>query len=139
MKDDAMSPKWPDGVKKTKPRQLILAILEQSDRPLTVMDIHSQIRREDESVWLSTIYRTLDVFIEKQIVVKTVLMDDGLALYELNCKGHRHYAVCIRCHKMVPLETCPMEAFIPKLQENHFRVTGHKLEMYGYCAKCHSE
>ena len=37
---------------------------------------------------------------------------------------------------MIPMENCPMESFIPKIKDKEFQVTGHNLEVYGYCKDC---
>ena len=127
---------WPQGLKRTKPRQRVLEVLSSAAVPMTALDICEQIGREGESVWLSTVYRILDQFTERGIAVKTAVLDSGMALYELSRSGHRHYAVCMGCNKVIPMENCPMERFYPKLEESGFQVTGHKLEMYGYCKEC---
>lgn len=127
---------WPKGVKKTKPRQYVLSVLENADGPLSVQDIYSQIAKNGESVWISTIYRILELFVSKGLVTKTSFMDNDMAIYALNRHQHKHYAVCLNCHKIIELENCPMDAFVPQLNDNNFRVVGHKVELYGYCKNC---
>ncbi len=127
---------WPEGLKKTKPREVVLSILEQSKEPLTAMEISSKIEKTGKSVWLSTIYRVLESFEEKAIVQKTTVLDNGMAVYAINRHEHTHYAVCMKCRKMVAIENCPMQAFMPELEGQGFQVTGHKVEMYGFCKEC---
>ena len=82
-------------------------------------------------------------FEEKDIVTKTNWMGDGTLVYELNKGEHTHYAVCLNCHKRIPLHVCPFEHMHVRtskeetgLEQEDFVVTGHKLELYGYCGKC---
>ncbi|MPN45848.1 hypothetical protein SDC9_193423 [bioreactor metagenome] len=63
-------------------------------------------------------------------------MNQEMAVYEINHPKHKHYAVCINCHKIIKMDNCPMENFTPELEENGFRVVGHNLEIYGYCKDC---
>jgi Fur family transcriptional regulator, ferric uptake regulator len=126
--------KWPEGIKKTKQRECVLAMLEYAELPLTAMDIYEKL--EEQGVPLSTIYRILETFTEKGIAAKIAVKENGMAVYELKSNQHRHYAFCMGCHRMIVIENCPMEVFTPELGENNFHVLGHKLEIYGYCNDC---
>lgn len=130
---------WPVGIKKTKQRKCVLALLEHSDVPLSAMEICKQSENEDCSLWLSTVYRILELFEKENVVVKTVITDSDKALYELNRNQHIHYAVCLGCHKIVEVDDCPLEKLAPHLAESDFQVLGHKLEMYGYCKDCNEK
>jgi Fur family ferric uptake transcriptional regulator len=127
---------WPSGIKKTKQREAVLRILARAAAPVSAQDIAGSLEKEGQSVWLSTVYRVLDLFTEKGIAVKTSVLDSDMAYYELFNPSHKHYAVCVDCHKIVAVKNCPMEEFEPKLSDNDFRVLGHRIEMYGYCKDC---
>ena len=126
---------WPDGLKRTKQREAVIKVMESAQTPLPVQEIYALIEQSGEPVWLSTVYRTLELLYEKGLVLKTAVLDGDMAYYELNRHGHRHYAVCVDCHKIVPIPGCPMGDFEPELQGG-FRVLGHRVEMYGYCRDC---
>ena len=127
---------WPVGIKKTKQRESILSILESSDKPLSASDIFSKLEISGEAIWLSTIYRILELFVKKGIAIKANVMNSEMAVYELNRFKHKHYAVCMNCHKIISMDNCPMEKFIPKLEDKDFHVIGHNLEVYGFCKDC---
>ncbi|MDR1943962.1 MAG: transcriptional repressor [Synergistaceae bacterium] len=127
---------WPSNIKKTRQRQSVLAILERSDKPLSAADICSLTKEAGEAVWLSTVYRILELFTKKGVVVKVSVLNNDFALYEMNRFEHKHYAVCVSCHKVVQMDNCPMERFIPEIEDSDFHVTGHKVEIYGYCKEC---
>jgi Fur family ferric uptake transcriptional regulator len=127
---------WPTGIKRTKQRESVLAVLERADKPISAADIYAQTERDGEAVWLSTVYRILELFVKKGIVTKLAVMNSDVSLYEMNRFQHKHYAVCISCHKIIPMDNCPMERFIPRLEDKDFRVMGHNLELYGYCKDC---
>ncbi len=127
---------WPAGIKKTKQRESVLDILEHADVPLTAMDIYAQVEKGATPVWLSTIYRILELFTEKGVVIKTAVLDGDMAYYERNRHAHHHYAVCVDCHKIVAVNNCPMADYEPKLSDDEFRILGHRVEMYGYCKDC---
>ena len=68
--------------------------------------------------------------------MKSTLMDGEMAYYEWSRGSHKHYAVCLRCHKMIPLKSCPFEHAKTYPVEDGFCITGHKLELYGFCKSC---
>lgn len=127
---------WPDGLKKTKQRICVFSVLEEAEKPMSAQQIYNQIQASNESVWLSTVYRVLEHFVNEGFVIKTTVMDNSIALYALNRNNHKHYAICVNCHKVIELENCPMDRFEPEFSESNFHVLGHKVEMYGYCKDC---
>lgn len=129
--------KWPEGIKKTKQREYVLAMLESAELPVSAIDIYNKL--EEQGVPLSTIYRILEIFTEKGIAAKIAVKENGMAVYELKRNEHRHYAFCMGCHRMIVIENCPMEVFKPALGESNFHMLGHKLEIYGYCGDCYAK
>lgn len=92
-----------------------------------------------DTAWLSTVYRILETFLKNDIIIKTTIMNSDMAVYELNRYQHKHYAVCVNCRKVITMDNCPMESFIPKLEDNDFFVMGHNLEIFGLCKNCKSD
>ncbi len=129
---------WPAGIKRTHQRESVLSVLESSDRPLSAAEIFSKIEKNGDAVWMSTVYRVLELFVKKNVVIKINMMNNEMAVYELNRFKHKHYAVCISCSKIIAMDNCPMESFIPKIEEENFQVMGHNLEIFGFCKDCKS-
>lgn len=130
--------RYPEGIKWTKQRRDVFDVLNQAKEPLSAVQIYSRIASgEGDAVYaVSTIYRILNTFEEKGLVSKTTWMGDGTVVYELNRGEHTHYAVCIECHKRVALESCPFAHMHLDTEAGDFLITGHKLELYGYCKDC---
>ncbi len=139
MKDE----KLPEGIKWTKQRKDIFEVLKGAKKPLSAHDIYQEILKDSSidttNFAISTVYRSLAIFEEKGLLEKSILLGSDTAVYEL-CEGnHKHYAVCLSCHKLVPLKHCPFEHINHdhmESEEGDFVVTGHKLELYGYCKEC---
>ena len=72
---------WPAGVKRTRQRESVLSVLENSDRPLSATDICSQMETGGDAAWLSTVYRILELFVKKGMVIKTNVMNNEMAVY----------------------------------------------------------
>lgn len=125
------------GLKSTRRRGDVLQILEASSSPVTAEKIFLDLKEKNINISLSTVYRILDVLVEKEIVLKMNSTENDSAMFELNRRIHRHYLVCLGCRKMIPVENCPLNGLEKRLeQETGFEVTGHSLEIYGYCSDC---
>jgi Fur family ferric uptake transcriptional regulator len=127
---------WPEGLKRTGPRERVLEVLESADKPLSASQISKLIEDGGNSSWISTVYRILELFVKKGAVKKINVMGNEVALYELNRFRHKHYAVCVSCKKIISMSNCPMEKFMPDLEDGEFHVLGHNIEVYGYCGEC---
>jgi Fe2+ or Zn2+ uptake regulation protein len=134
-----MELQWPAGLKRTKPREQIWKILAETDHPMEVQEIYRRMEPEEGSLAMSTVYRALAAFEEHGIVTKTTMMGGETAVYRLRRSDHEHYAICLRCHRQVPLKECPFEHMPVQTESDGFLVTGHRLELYGYCEQCRSQ
>lgn len=125
-----------NGLKKTKQREDVYYVLINATKPLSAIEIYNIIQENNKCNYaISTIYRILATFEEKGLVLKSTLIGDDTSLYEWNKGIHQHYAICLECHKLVPIESCPFEHINVKTKDN-FKITGHKIELYGYCENC---
>ena len=129
---------YPKGLKWTRQRKSVYEVLWETAEPLSAIQIYNRVEQKNdgEEYAVSTIYRILAAFEEKGLVEKSTWMGDGTVVYELNRGGHTHYAVCLECHRRIPLQNCPFAHIHLEKDTDDFTVTGHKLELYGYCKDC---
>ncbi len=125
------------GLKHTHNRAAILGYLEMADQPVCAEQIYDGLKEQGLAVNLSTVYRTLESLCEAGLVRKFVLESPGKALFEYNDSGHRHHLVCLECKKIIPISSCPLGGYEQVLEsETGYAITGHKLNVYGYCPAC---
>jgi Fur family ferric uptake transcriptional regulator len=125
------------GLKTTKSRKAVLDVLINSNQPMAAEQIYLMLKEKQMDINLSTVYRTLDSLVTKDIVTKISIMGDDRMLFEYNQLGHRHYLVCIACKKIITVQNCPLGVYEKMLaEETHFNIIGHKLYLYGYCEEC---
>ena len=129
---------YPEGLKWTKQRKCVYRVLKEAKEPLNAIQIYNLAEKQadGEEYAVSTIYRILAAFEEKGLVEKTAWMGDGTVVYELKREEHTHYAVCLECHKRIPLQKCPFAHLHLEKENGDFTITSHKLELYGYCKDC---
>lgn len=125
------------GIKYTNQRNITLNALEQAELPLTAEQLFMKVKETDSTISLSTIYRILDMFVHKELVLKSNMADENRAIYELNRMKHKHHLVCMGCKKMTVIEGCPLEKYEKTLEQTtSYQITTHKLELFGYCPLC---
>jgi len=124
----------------TSQRQTVLqAFLDHPDRHLSAEDVFNIVRRRAPEIGLATVYRTLELFSELDILQK-LDFGDGRHRYEINetsTPHHHHHLICLTCGRVKEfgddlLET--LEAAIAR--RSKFTIVDHQLKFYGYCEEC---
>lgn len=126
-----------ENLKNTKHRKSVLEVMAASKAPMSPEQILSCLHERGVSISVSTVYRILEKLMEKGIVQKTGLTGDRKGLFEISQTEHKHHLVCIKCKKMLPIGECPFHAYESAISKKfQFDITGHKLELFGYCRDC---
>lgn len=126
-----------EGLKNTKHRNAILEVIENSDQPITAEQIFLDLKGKKTSINLSSVYRILESLVSKGLVIKSNITGDNKASYELNRLEHKHHLICSGCKKMFSVDGCPLEEYEKQLKvKMDFDITGHKLEIFGFCKEC---
>jgi Fur family ferric uptake transcriptional regulator len=133
----------------TRPRRVILDVLGKTDEHLSAEEIYQEVYRVYPAIGLTTVYRTLELFVKIGLVHKFEF-GDGKARYEMNidpeASGHHHHLVCMRCKRIIDYTDFVDEELdlIRKteraLQDRHdFIIQNHVIEFYGLCGRCRRE
>ncbi len=128
--------KWPKELKKTRVRQAIVNVLRDASTPLSALQITTEILKVDNRVWPSTLYRGLDALVSAELVRRISLTESNADFYELATHKHSHYAICLDCRQMFAIKNCPLINYEPLIDDKHFTIMNHKMEIYGYCGSC---
>lgn len=125
------------GLKNTSQRKALYELLQKQNQPVKAEDLYKELQNKNIAISLSTIYRILDAFLEKGIVSKTTIDNDGVIYYEVPSSKHFHHLICLSCHKIVNFENCPVHDFEDELaNKTNFAIAYHQLDVYGYCPEC---
>ncbi|MBU2158727.1 transcriptional repressor [Patescibacteria group bacterium] len=121
------------GLRATKQRILLLRALIAEQHPFSVEDIRAHTKNALDT---ATIYRTLEIFKEKNLV-RQVELAQGRALYEY-AGNHHHHIVCTSCGTIRDLDICLPKTLHRSVREvsGFSRVNEHALEFFGVCNKC---
>ena len=125
------------GLKNTPVRRGIIEILSLKSCPLSPSDVLTALNDNGITANLSTVYRTLNCLTDNGITTRITLQGEASSLYEFNTGEHRHYLVCIKCKKIIPLEGCPLSGYEKTLEsKTDYKIFSHKLSVYGLCPDC---
>lgn len=121
-------------IKYTKQREDILTILKEETLPITINQLRETLSVDMD---LSTIYRTLELFVEKNIISKTVPLEPSQTVYEYKRHIHKHHLICTNCGKFQIVQGCPLHDYEHSVEASTgFLIERHQLELYGLCPDC---
>jgi Fur family ferric uptake transcriptional regulator len=125
------------GMRLTRPRQVVLSILESANVPLSPQIIHQRSLDVNEDIGLVSVYRTLEMLSELALVRRVHGSDDCQG-YVLASPGHYHHVVCGYCEKAVEFTGADdLTTLTDRIQaETGFQISGHLLQLYGICPEC---
>lgn len=131
------------GHRVTAPRQAVLECIAGQGSTFTAADLVDAFKSMP-SVGRATIFRTIDLLVDLQLLERVHLEASGASGYAYVLCGlgdqHHHHTVCTECGEVSNLEGCFLDVRrLRGLSEaSSFRVDDHHLELYGVCARCQS-
>jgi Fur family ferric uptake transcriptional regulator len=125
------------GLKSTRQRSLIVDTFLAVKGHLDVDALLARVRRADPKISAATVYRTMKLLAEIGIA-HAQRFGDGHTRYESAVDRHHHdHLICTRCGDIIEFENDRIEALQDSVARRHgFKVTRHKLELYGLCQSC---
>lgn len=125
------------GLKSTRQRDRIVDTFLSQEGYLNVEELLERVRRQDARISSATVYRTMKLLAECGLA-SARRFDDGQTRYEPQVGRHHHdHLICTACTRIIEFEDEEIEALQEQAAARHqFRVTHHKLELYGLCADC---
>ena len=120
----------------TRQRAAVNAILGELAEFRTAQQLHDELRRQGNSVGLTTVYRTLQGLADAG-EVDVIRTGDGEAAYRRCSTGHHHHLVCRSCGRTVEVSGPAVEHWANAVAADHgFRDVSHDLEIFGTCGDC---
>lgn len=128
-----------NGYKITKQREVIYeTLLENSSEHLSPEELHLIVNKKDKDIGIATVYRTLQLFEELNLVYK-LNFDDNRYRYELTRdeEHQHHHLICTQCNKVEEVSYDLTSDIEESIRKNYgFKVTNYVLKFFGICSQC---
>ncbi|GGL17586.1 Fur family transcriptional regulator [Mangrovihabitans endophyticus] len=131
-----MTPEPGGGLRSTRQRAAVHAVLSEVDGFHSAQDLHAILRERGERVGLTTVYRTLQGLADAG-EIDVMRPPGGEALYRRCSQGHHHHLVCRTCGQAVEVAGPAVEAWADRVAAQHgFVEVSHTVEIFGTCPRC---
>jgi Fur family ferric uptake transcriptional regulator len=119
-------------------RQAVVELLAEQECCLTAQEIFDRLRENDRRVGIASVYRTLDLLVDKGFAQK-VDIGVGVARYEpAHASGaHHHHIVCDNCGKVEAFADPRLERALHRVETSTgYAIAGHDVVLRGDCGDC---
>ena len=118
------------GMKMTEQRRVIARVLSKASDHPDVEEVHRRSLAEDARISIATVYRTMRLF-EEADIVKRHEFGDGRARYEETPSTHHDHLIDMRTGKVTEFRNDDIERIQKEVATAHgYKLVGHRLELY---------
>ncbi|MDD4874601.1 MAG: Fur family transcriptional regulator [Dehalococcoidales bacterium] len=135
-KGDILNKLTQQGYRITPQRIMILEAVEDAENHISAEEIYIFVCARYPNVNISTVYRTLELLKELELVTETDF-GDGRVRYHSIKKGHHHHLVCQKCGGIIDVDESVFAPLRESLSGKYgFEADIHHLAIFGTCKKC---
>lgn len=128
-----------NGLKSSRQRELIADVFFESGGHLRVDELLDRVRDVDPKIGQATVYRTMKLLTKCGLAAPRHF-GDGHTRYEPVApdeEEHHDHLICTSCNRIVEFLDERIEELQEQVATSHgFRLTRHKMELYGVCPAC---
>ena len=119
------------GLKITGQRRVIARVLGEADDHPDVEMVHKRATEIDPKISIATVYRTVRLFEEHDILDRHDF-GDGRARYEEVSESHHDHLIDIESGKVIEFQNAEIEVLQREVAKRlGYRLVDHRLELYG--------
>jgi Fur family ferric uptake transcriptional regulator len=124
------------GHRLTGPRVAVAEIVAARQGHFTAADLVIEAGLQHRGIGRATIFRALDLFASLDLVER-VDLPGGDHAYVACDPVHHHHAICTACGRSMDVGDTGLAGILTEIgRRSGFRVTAHRLEVFGVCATC---
>jgi len=127
-----------NNLKFTKQREAVLKTMYNNDEHFSPESLYMLIKENYPklNVGIATVYRTLNLLEESDIVTSLSFGSSGKK-FELANKPHHDHMICKMCDEIIEFEDEKIEKKQEEIASKYgFKLTSHLMQLYGICSKC---
>jgi Fur family transcriptional regulator, ferric uptake regulator len=120
------------GMKMTEQRRVIARVLSESSDHPHVEEVHRRANMLDPRISIATVYRTVRLFEEANIIERREFGDGRSRYEEVDEKHHHHHLINLKTGEVIEFENEQLEKLKRKIcQDLGFEMVGDRLELFG--------
>lgn len=128
------------GYKLTPQREVTVeTLIENKNELLTAEEVFIKVKDKNSSIGLATVYRTLDMLHELEIV-KKIPFRDGMSRFDLveaEKNTQSYYLLCQNCGKSTEIKETIFKNEKVRIElEHNFKINSQDLTFHGICKGC---
>ncbi len=124
------------GYRLTEPRRAVAELVAAQEAHFTAAGLAAEARDRHLGIGRATIFRSLDVFATLGLVER-VDLPGGEHAYVVCDPVHHHHAICTSCGRSTDVSDLGLADALDEVgRRSGFRVTAHRLEIFGICLAC---
>lgn len=122
------------GHRLTGPRREVAGLVAARQGHFTAAELVDDAR--EHGIGRATVFRSLDLFTSLGLVER-VDLPGGEHAYVACDPQHHHHAICTVCGRSFDVDDAGLADVLARIAaRSGFRVTNHRLELFGRCAEC---
>ncbi len=120
----------------TEPRRAVAQLIADQAGHFSAADLVAEANARRLGIGRATIFRTLDVLAELELVER-IDLPSGEHAYVACEPSHHHHVVCSRCGRSHDIDDAGLRAVVRAVaRRTGFRIDDHRLELFGLCPDC---
>lgn len=122
----------------TAPRREVARLVADRSGHFSAADLVEAARARRLAIGRATIFRTLEVLAELDLVER-IDLPTGEHAYVACEPSHHHHVVCSGCGRNEDIDDAGLRTVVRDIaRRTGYRIDDHRLELFGRCADCQS-
>ena len=131
----------------TKPREVVLSVLSNSNKHLTAEEVFEIARKLYPGIGFASVYRSLKLFEKNGIVESVSISGKKKKHYQLTNKPHiaKIHLVCTNCSDIMDFseDSKEVQKFFKEIREllkkkYNFELSSFEMQIFGECKNCNN-
>lgn len=125
------------GYRVTAPRRAVAELVASREGHFRAADLIEAARLDSLDIGRATIFRSLDLFTELEVLERIDLPTGDHAYVACEPRAHHHHIVCESCGRVAEVQDAGLAAAVEHIQaRTGWQVETHRFELYGQCPTC---
>ena len=124
-------------MKYSQPRETILTLFLEGKDHTDIDKLAQKVKKIDPFISRSTVYRTMNLLVDCGLAHEINFSGERKFYESATIKNHHDHFFCTHCKYVGEFEHSKIEELQNEIAKEHkFKITSHRMILYGLCSKC---